>query len=143
MQTLTETPERWSLIGGGYKRLAQISAGKDQKACNIALEQMEAAYRKAWMLNKGSSYPMTNALTASFARGLRGRKPDQHKLAQLKTEVEDALSQALRESQGSRDDFWAKTADPDARLMEHLFKFLGGGGKHPARKFTIKFKRTW
>jgi CHAT domain-containing protein len=128
MNTLVETPERWSIIGGGYKRLAQISAGKDGKACNAALAEMESAYRKAAEKDK-SSYPLSNALAANIVRRLRSGKTDKGKLAGLKAEVNEAIAQAEKESKGGRTDFWAKTGVTDARLLENLFKCLGGKGK--------------
>jgi hypothetical protein len=83
---------------------------------------------------------LTNSLTASIARGLRGRKPDQRALEQLKTEVEAAVQQAEKESLGSGDDFWAKTADPDARLVAYLLKFLAGGREISGDKIHNKIQ---
>jgi hypothetical protein len=125
MDTLVETPERWSMIGGGHKRLAQISAEINAKACNAALEDMEQAYGKARKLQE-SAYPRNNELSAKLMRSLRAGKPTAERLAELKALMETAVAQAKKEAQGSPDDFWAKTAVTDATLLEHLHKFLGG-----------------
>ncbi len=128
MDSLAETPERWSIIGGGYKRLAKISAAKDKKGCDAALKQMEMAYRNAAMEDK-SSYPLTNALTANILQTLRVGRSDKGKLEQLQLDMENAVVQANKASEELQDDFWAKTAITDVRLLQHLLKFIGGRQK--------------
>ena len=110
------------MVGGGYKRLAQISADKPTKACDQALKKIETAYRHAWQLYKNDPYPLTNVLVARILRLLRNNDPEEVKeslpeLVELKAE---AVRLAEQGKLNSPDDFWASVGRTDANLIGYL-----------------------
>ena len=131
MQTVSGTAERWSMIGSGYKRLAQLSSCKSSKACNLALEKMESAYRRAWELAWDSTYPLTNVLTAKVTRLLRENDPDQIKksLPELVELTAEAVKQAEIEKEKFPGDFWASIAVTDVNLIGTVVNYLQSGPK--------------
>lgn len=126
MNMIGETSERWSMVGGGYKRLAQISSGKPTKACEQALKKMETAYRHAWRLADQDPYPLTNVLVARILRLLRTNDPDEIKgeLPELIELKEEALRLAELQKLKSPDDFWASVGGTDANLTGCLLDYV-------------------
>jgi hypothetical protein len=151
MGTIGKTAERWSVIGSGYKRLAQISADRSQNTCNSALKKMEVAYQKAWEQKvrekKEDAYPLTNALTASLVQMLRSGDPDKSRLAEVAERIETAKSIAEKKRLSSRDDFWARTGLVEANLVYHLHKYLSSGRKTFSEKvhdeLIKEYKSAW
>ena len=134
METIGETPERWSVIGSGYKRLAQVTAERSQTACNSALKSMEAAYTRAWELKKVKEkkedpYPLTNALTAALVQLLRSKEPDKSRINDLRNRVVEARSMAEKKRLAASDDFWARTGEAEAELVEQFHAYLDKGRK--------------
>jgi pimeloyl-ACP methyl ester carboxylesterase len=148
MDALGETPERWSIVGSGYKRLAQVTAGRSQTACNSALKSMESAYAKAWELKrtregKEDPYPLINALIAASVQLLRSKEPDKVRIADLKHLVEEAKSLAEKKRLASSDDFWARTGEAEAELVEQFHTYLSKGGKKFSRDVHDKLVRVY
>jgi len=134
MTTLAETPERLSMVGGGYKRLALIASSKPSNVCNRALEQMEGYYRRAWALTKERAkdkkpldpYPLANALVARFAYLVRlgdeqKAADERGKLKQDKDEAE-RLAKALEADKP--ESFWAAVGRADIKLLDSLVEYL-------------------
>ena len=149
MKAVGKTSERWSMVGSGYKRLAQISSAKPSKVCDQALEEMEAAYNQAWELAKDKSYPLTNVLAAKVTRSLRSDDPDGIKksIPELVTLTEKAARLAESEYLNSPEDFWASIASTDVKLIDSIVKYMREGSKD----FNVEifddlvqeYKTTW
>ncbi|MDH3524024.1 MAG: CHAT domain-containing protein [Acidobacteriota bacterium] len=128
---LGPTTERWSLIGGGYKRLARMRPGKARRG---ALERMTEAYGKAHELTVATSgavdpYPLLNYLTG---RVLLRRKGD--RLADLPSLFEAAVAAAAERFE-KNPDFWNAVTPADAALAGHLA--AGKLGQKRNRKETV------
>jgi hypothetical protein len=149
MKTVGETAERWSMVGGGYKRLAQLSSGKSSRACDLALKEMETAYDRAWESAKDDTYPLTNALVAKVIRILRSIDPEESRkklpeLIELKIEAA-RLAEAFKAK--NQDDFWASISVTDVNLVAHLLDHI----KAPSKKINEahfdhlveEYKETW
>lgn len=131
MGTIGETTERLSMIGSGYKRLAQISSDKPSNVCDSALHDMEDFYRRAWEQAQNNPYPLTNTLTAKIAQLLRSKeheniKNNLPKIKELKDEVEKL---AEKDKINSPDDFWATIGVTDVKLLAYLLEYLQGNEK--------------
>jgi hypothetical protein len=124
-----ETTERLSMIGSGYKRLAQISSDINAKDCTSALKEMENYYDLAWQ-NKGELYPLANTLTATLVQMLRASSPDRRKLPGIKKQIDLAENLAMKNQLRSPDDFWAATGVTDVKLLIHLYDYLNGKKKN-------------
>jgi hypothetical protein len=133
MKTVGASAERWSILGGAYKRLARISSEQEPEVCNKALKEMESAYEKAWELAipRKKGYPLTNHLAARIARLLRASQPDHKKAvpAALEKRATEATSLAETERQKARDDFWAGIGFADAKLIGDLVRSLRSPSK--------------
>jgi CHAT domain-containing protein/pimeloyl-ACP methyl ester carboxylesterase len=129
MQTIVPTAERWSMIGSGYKRLAQISSSKSSKTCDQALAKMESAYRQAWTLTWDNAYPLTNVLAAKVARLLRETEPDKLKnsLPELVELTTEAARLAEIEKQKYPADFWASIGVTDVNLISYIVNYMQAG----------------
>jgi hypothetical protein len=149
MKALGETSERRALVGSGYKRLARISSGGPSDACEQALEKMEAAYKRAWELDKDTPYPLTNALTAQAARLLRAGDAEAIKAAlpDLLERTKQATKLAEIEKANSPDDFWASIGSTDAALLDTLVIALKSGSKGLSAEhfetLLAEYKQTW
>lgn len=124
MDMIGQTSERLSMVGSGYKRLAQIAADRSQAACNSALKKMEAAYKQASQ-KKEDAYPLTNYVTAMVVQLLRTGDRDPGRISEIKKFIDDARAIAEKEKLNSPDDFWAKIGVTEVRLVEHLHGRLG------------------
>ena len=126
MKTVGKTSERWSMVGSGYKRLAQISSDKPSKACDQALKKMEIAYKHAWELAKDNPYPLTNYLTARVTRLLRAGDLEEsaNALPELLELTEQAARLAEIEQRNAPDDFWASIGGTDVNLIGYLLGYL-------------------
>jgi CHAT domain-containing protein/pimeloyl-ACP methyl ester carboxylesterase len=131
MNTVGKTPERWSMVGSGYKRLAHISCDKPSKVCDHALENMEAAYRQAWEPKGDKTYPLANLLVAQIARLLRANDSDgiNQSLSNLVELTEKAARLAEFDQVHSPGDFWAATGVTDVKLIDILVKYMRGGSE--------------
>ena len=129
MGTIGETSERLSMVGSGYKRLAQTSSGKKSRDCDLALQNMEDFYYRAWKIEENNPYPLTNALAAIIVQMLRAGKSNMSKLSKLKELIDKAGKMAEKGALGSPDDFWARTGVTDARLLDNLYKYMKGKQK--------------
>lgn len=124
-----DTTERLSMIGSGYKRLAQISSDINAKDCTSALKEMENYYDLAWQY-KGELYPLANALTATLVQMLRAGSPDRRKLPGIKKQIDVAEDLARKNQLHFPDDFWAATGVTDVKLLIHLYEYLNGKKKN-------------
>jgi hypothetical protein len=135
MAALGETPERLSMVGSGYKRLALIASSKPSKVCNDALEKMEDYYRQAWALTKARAkgnkpldpYPLANALVARIAYLVRLGDEDkaaQERKSTLKKEKDEAKRLALALKTARPEDFWAAVGVADVTLLDSLIEYL-------------------
>jgi len=131
MTTLRETPERLSMVGSGYKRLAQITSSKPSNVCNKALEQMEDYYRQAWKKIPDKSpkdpYPLTNALAARTVLLLRlgDAQKVKEELPKLRNQKEQAQGFAEALQKVRPEDFWAAIGVTDLKLLGYLIDYLG------------------
>ena len=149
MKTVGETSERWSMVGSGYKRLAQLASGRSSRACDLALKEMETAYDRAWESAKDDTYPLTNALVAKVIRILRSSDSEESrkKLPELiELQIEAArLAEAFKAKY--QDDFWASISVTDVNLVAHLLDHI----KAPSKKINEahfdhlveEYKETW
>ncbi|MBN1453645.1 MAG: CHAT domain-containing protein [Anaerolineales bacterium] len=146
MDTIGETPERLSMIGSGYKRLAQISSGKTLEGCDSALKDMEKFYDLAWK-KKNSTYPLTNVLTARIVQMLRTSDPDTSKFPEIKKLIYVVSKTAEKDELNSPDDFWAKTGVTDVKLLDYLYKYLNSKQKTFSEKnhekLVEEYKTAW
>jgi len=134
METLDKTPERLSMVGSGYKRLAQIASSKPSNVCNEALEQMEKYYLQAWELtkerardkNRMDPYPLNNALVAHVARLVRvgDKKTAEEEYGGLKKQKDEALRLAVAMQAAQSESFWAAVGLADIELLEGLIDYL-------------------
>ncbi len=134
MTALDETPERLSMVGSGYKRLAQITSSKPSNVCNDALAQMEDYYNRAWELTKKQAkgnaqidpYALTNALVARIARLIR--LGDEKKAAgereELKELRDEAQALAVAMQDYDPESFWSAVGLADIQLLDSLIKYL-------------------
>ncbi|HET9587352.1 MAG TPA: CHAT domain-containing protein [Anaerolineales bacterium] len=130
IKTLGGTPERWSMVGSGYKRLARISSENSPDVCDLALKNMESAYKQAWDLAATKTpYPLTNHLTAKIARLLRANDPDETQKAfpLLADLARESARLAELEKLHAPDDFWAGIGGTDANLVGHLVDYVQSG----------------
>lgn len=147
-RTVGDTTERWSMVGSGYKRLAQISSGKAPKACDLALKEMEGAYDYARASSDDDPYPLTNALVAKVVRLLRSGNAEEIKtmlpaLVELKDE---ATRLAEIEKSNSTDDFWASIATTDVNLVAHMLNYMKSPKAIDEAQFdelANEYKETW
>jgi len=111
------TAERMSILGSAFKRLAQISAGKQRID---ALSKMQSAYDTACMIKLGQ-YPFVNRLLAKIVKlwlaAPKGKQPRWD--AALKDEVDQAQTLAHLERLAGND-FWSAIGVPDAKLAEQI-----------------------
>jgi len=131
---LEETPERLSMVGSGYKRLALIASSKPSNVCNNALEQMEVYYRQAWALTKERTsgtrhldpYPLVNAMVARIAYLVRSgdgvQAAEKHKTLKKEKDEAKRLAQALVAAEP--ESFWAAVGVADIKLLEGLIEYL-------------------
>jgi CHAT domain-containing protein/pimeloyl-ACP methyl ester carboxylesterase len=152
MRTLRETPERLSMIGSGYKRLAQIASSKPSNMCNSALKQMEEYYRRAWKHTPDKSpkdpYPLTNALAAQVALLLR--LGDEQKVKKELPELKNQKDEAQRFAKGMKDsapeDFWATIGVTDLKLLDYLIDYLDRKKRPPdqvCEELLEEYKKAW
>jgi hypothetical protein len=147
-KTVGETAERWSMVGGGYKRLAQISSSKSPKACDMALKEMEAAYDCARASSEEDPYPLTNALVAKAIRLLRSGNPEEVKAALpalFKLKEEAARLAEIAKSK-SQDDFWASIGTTDVDLVAHVLNYMKNPKSLNEAQFdelSNEYKETW
>lgn len=127
MDTVGETPERLSMLGSGYKRLALITADKSQAACNSALKRMESAYWRAWESEKPkTAYPLQNYLVAAIVQMLRSGVRSKDKLTELRRLIETVQELAAKDEMSAPDNFWANVGVAEAHLVDHLHQYLSG-----------------
>jgi tetratricopeptide (TPR) repeat protein len=105
-----ETLERWSLVGGSYKRLARRTKGN---ARTKALQQTEEAYRKARNLGQTRGaievyYPWSQEIAAQVISGIRSGKPARADFGGLRRSLHPASSS----------DFWQLILPADLVLLE-------------------------
>jgi tetratricopeptide (TPR) repeat protein len=149
IKTLGETAERWSMIGSGYKRLAQISKGRSLKALEEALNEMEMAYDNAWKKAPDDAYPLTNALVAKVILLLRSSdSQDIHnKLQDLLKDEDKATRLAGIARDIAPDDFWACIATTDVSLVAHMLDYIESGSTDvdpaPFDKLVEEYRETW
>lgn len=124
MGTIGETEERLSMVGGGYKRLAQLASSRVPEDCASALQQMEKYYNRAWAKKKKGSYPLSNALTASIVQALRASDPDTGNLSDAKQLIKIAEELANQDKLSAPDDFWAATGVADVKLLTYIYEYL-------------------
>lgn len=136
MDTVGETPERLSMVGSGYKRLALISADRSQAACDSALKKMESAYWKAWKKAK-DAYPLQNYLVAAIIQILRSGVRPKEKIAELRRHIEMIQELAAKNKLSAPDDFWANIGVTEAHLVDHLHQYTSG----KPRAFTEEISR--
>ncbi len=127
---LGPTSERWSLVGGSCKRLAQLSSGKDRLE---ALEQMSAAYQEAHELTlrrtgQVDTYPLLNYLAARVVRRLKDDTLDD--LAELLEAAEEAAPGRF----AAKPDFWNAIIPADIALVRHL---ASGKLRQPAKRREV------
>ena len=148
IKTLGASSERWSMVGSGYKRLAQISSHDPSDICNQALEKMETAYKHAWDLEKDNIYPLTNVLVAKVIRLLRANNPDEIKsaLPGLADLVKEAAGLA-KIGMNASDDFWINIGGTDVTLINYLVDYIQSDPKELREELfdgLVKdYKRTW
>ena len=120
------TGERLSMIGSGYKRLAQISSNKTSKVCNSALQKMEDSYHQAWKTEESNPYPLTNTLVAITVQLLRSSETERlnYNLPEIKELTEKAKRLADMNKTTSPDDFWATVGITDVKLLVYLTEYL-------------------
>ena len=131
MGTICETSERWSIIGGGYKRLALISADRSQAACDSALKKMESSYRMAMEHRtkkklKEDAYPLINFATAVIVQILRTGDHEKSRLSEIQSLIDLAQKTAEKDAQDSPDLFWAKIGMTEVKLINQLYEYLNG-----------------
>jgi len=130
METIGETPERLSMIGSGYKRLAQIASSKPSRVCNAALKHMEKYYHQAWdrMPDQVAKdpYPLVNALVARIALLLRSNDEEKAKkeFPELTKQLEEAKQFADEVKEMEPEDFWAAIGQADLKLLGNLVDYL-------------------
>ena len=123
MSAIGETAERLSMVGSGYKRLAQLSGARNAKYCTSALREMEKYYYRAWEMSY-DAYPLTNALTTTIVQMLRARVIDISELPDLKKQIDDAEKLARKNRALFPDDFWAATGVTDIKMLRYLYEYL-------------------
>jgi tetratricopeptide (TPR) repeat protein len=95
------TSERWSLLGGCYKRLARVTEGKQR---TDALREMSRCYRNAFERKKKGEqflpYPLLNWLLADMLLAMlgKGKAPDDGDGLLGHTEIDDLLRHAEAEA---------------------------------------------
>jgi CHAT domain-containing protein len=130
MTTLRETPERLSMVGSGYKRLALISSSKPSNVCNGALSQMGDYYHRAWEATpdkpEKDPYPLTNALVAQIALLLRlgDEQKVKAELPKLRKQKDEAQRFADVKKANEPEDFWAAIGVTDLQLLDYLIGYL-------------------
>jgi tetratricopeptide (TPR) repeat protein len=121
LKSFAPTPERLSLLGSAYKRLASISAGEERKKALLSMaEHYKKAHELAYAGGKGKldPYPLLNWLTAEvlsvwFGAGRR----------EVLAEIEawcDKAEAAAEEKDKEDPDFWNSLTTSDARLVRAL-----------------------
>ena len=149
IKTAGATSERWSMIGGGYKRLAQISRNRSPRALEEALNEMEAAYDNAWKSAPKDPYPLTNALVAKVILLLRSATLEdiQNRLAELFKLEEEATRLATIVRDSSPDDFWACIATTDVSLVACVLDYLQAQSTDvdpaPFDKLVNEYREAW
>jgi tetratricopeptide (TPR) repeat protein len=149
IKTVGATTERWSMIGSGYKRLAQISKGRSPKALEEALNEMKVAYESAWEKAPDDPYPLTNTLVAKVILLLRSSDSDDihNKLQDLLKDEEQATRLAGIARDNSPDDFWACIATTDVSLVAHMLDYIESGSTEvdqaPFDKLVEEYRETW
>jgi hypothetical protein len=149
MKLVSQTAERWSMVGSGYKRLALISCDKSPEECERALQKMEEAYKKAWELAPHDPYPLTNYLAARVIRLLRAGDPEATKsaLPVLGEHAAQAAKLADKQKISSPDDFWASVGSADASLISYLVDYLSSSPKDLREAFfdelASAYTTTW
>jgi CHAT domain-containing protein len=133
MNAIGGTSERWSVVGSGYKRLAQIAGSRSPEDCVSALKNMEKCYDLAWKKKKGT-YPLTNVLVAKIAQALQAGGTPKSRLSEIQKLKDEAGKLAAAELLNAPDGFWAATGVIDVRLLDHLFEYLNTGRKIPGEK---------
>jgi len=130
-----KTPERLSLIGSAYKRLAQISSGAER---DEALAKMYSFYHEAWELSGDDPYPLTNALVAEILRYWIGELAKRSQ--ELESKFETALSLARARHEEHPTDFWAAIGRADTLMARHL---LEGELKKHQEQLLEQYKLAW
>ena len=149
IKTVGDTSERWSVVGSGYKRLAQLSRGKSVKTFEMALKEMEAAYDRARECAADDAYPLTNALVAKLVRAVRAGDPEElkNRLPEWEKLTETAAKLAEMRKVNAPDDFWASIGTTDVRLIERMLAYVKAssknGGKPKLEELVDEYKQTW
>jgi len=68
MKTVGSTAERWSMVGSGYKRLAQLSSGKASRACDLALKEIAGRIEKAKKMTVGELNLVDDSIRAELVK---------------------------------------------------------------------------
>ena len=115
LRALGETSERQALLGGFYKRSAQLATNR--RIVQSHLKKAYAAYNRSWELvkeEKGSAgfYSATARLTFGY---LSGVMLEAELLAEADNLVALARAQAL-----SATEFWDRVGVPDLLVVRHL-----------------------
>ena len=137
-----ETTERLSMVGSGYKRLAQISSDINAKDCTLALKEMENYYYLASQ-TKEEVYPLANALTATLVQILRASSPNLSKLPEIKKQIDLAEALARKNQLYFPDDFWAAVGVTDVKLLIYLYEYLNGKQKNFSEKIHDDLVREY
>ena len=128
IDSVGETPERLSLVAGGYKRLARLLSATSSKDSVAALNNMEDYYDRAWK-KKEEVYSLTNLVVAKIIRALSTGKPGVKQLAKIEEQIKEARRLAVAEQEKSPDDFWAAIGLTDIKMLEYLLNYLKGRQK--------------
>lgn len=114
-----DTVERFALQGSCYKRLAQVTTGRERKE---ALHKMADAYQKACERSRTSGrldgYPAQMHVAAQVAINCLGETPDR-----LSKELQLLLEEATRvaaEDDEANPNFWKGIAAADSLLLKAL-----------------------
>ncbi len=123
LRSFASTPERLSLSGSAYKRLAHISAGDDRKK---ALESMAACYKESHELafrdGKGTldTYSLLNWLVAEILNELYGEGSSKILSDKLLSEIDawcDKARAAAAEKEKDAPDFWNSLVETEANMI--------------------------
>jgi pimeloyl-ACP methyl ester carboxylesterase/tetratricopeptide (TPR) repeat protein len=109
---LGENSERFSLLGGAYKRRAWAKTGEDRKR---DLEKSKEYYGRAARLNPSDTYAPLNEATIGFLLGDKDRQPILDAIEKAKAAA-TTWSKLLAHEQ----DIWKRVALPDALLFEAI-----------------------
>jgi CHAT domain len=112
LRTLGETTDRWSMLGGAYRRMALFKTRNSNlgKACECYSKGHHLALEEKGQINP---YPALNWLSLRFLLG--------EKAADLEADLQKTMKAAADQSR-SQTDFWSQIGYPDSLLTGGMIR---------------------